>query len=48
MDIQYLKTVLLAAAHLNFSKVAEEIPCAPILCVQAGKMCGRHSGHHSL
>ena len=28
MDIQYLKTVLLAATHLNFSKVAEEIPCA--------------------
>lgn len=28
MDIQYLKTVLLAAAYLNFSKVAEEIPCA--------------------
>ena len=28
MDIQYLKTVLLAAACLNFSKVAEEIPCA--------------------
>ena len=28
MQIQYLKTVLLAAAHLNFSKVAEEIPCA--------------------
>lgn len=28
VDIQYLKTVLLAATHLNFSKVAEEIPCA--------------------
>lgn len=28
MDIQYLKTVLLAATHLNFSKVAEEVPCA--------------------
>lgn len=29
MEIQYLKTVLLVATHLNFSKVAEEIPCAP-------------------
>ena len=29
MEIQYLKTVLLVATHLNFSKVAEVIPCAP-------------------
>ena len=29
VEIQYLKTVLLVGAHLNFSKVAEEIPCAP-------------------
>ena len=41
MEIQYLKTVLLVATHLNFSKVAEEIPCAPssvsrqVKCVEA-------------
>lgn len=29
MEIQYLKTVLLVATHLNFSKVAEEIPVRP-------------------